>query len=296
MAECIEAFLASLKARKLSPATLASRRGALQPFTSFLADNGVRRFQDVTRDVYAQYRDSLSQRNFSQHTVENYLVAVRMLFDYLHRQSRVFENPTRFEAIRRTSPATPQVITVKEVHRLLNAVDCSTPIRARDRAMLEVLYATGMRQQELVALALFDVDLDRQTVRVMGKGRKERVLPLGKHAAYYIKEYVRTTRPKLIDPEQQPSDALWMNRYKRPLQGHDLNILVKRHAVRANIHQRVTTHTLRRSCATHMLANGASPLVVAEMLGHKQLQTLSHYLRVTIADLKRMHARSKPGK
>jgi len=296
MAECIEAFLASLKARKYSPATLESRRGALQRFTSFLAENDVRRFQDVTRDVYAGYRRSLLQAALSQHTVENYLAAVRMLFDYLDRQSRVFENPTRFEAIRRTKPPLPKVIPVEDVRKLLAAPDCSRPVGLRDRAILEVLYGTGVRMAELLGMATFDVDADRQTVRVMGKGSKERVLPTGKHATRYLRQYLATVRPHLLRKRNDPdTTALWLTFVGKPATKWMVQQVIERHAQAAQVAAHVNCHALRRSCATHMLQNGAQPMTVAAMLGHADLTTLSHYLRVTVTDLHAMHRNAKPG-
>jgi len=292
----VDRFLASLRARKQSPATVDSRRNALARFVRFLAAAGAGQLQDLTVEFYERYRLDLLRRRFSLYTVESYLTAVRLLYDWLEERALVFENATRFGRIRTHRPGLPQVISVEEVRRLLNAPDCSRPLGLRNRAMLEVLYGAAVRREELVRLTVFDVDLQEKTLRALGKGRKERLLPLGTAAARYLEQYLQTARPKLLDPANSPTDALWLGRCHKPFGIHGVSQIVERYGREAAIGKPVSPHTLRRSCATHMLANGAHPLMVAKLLGHADLSTLSHYLRTSVADLIKMHRKSKPGR
>jgi len=295
LAADVATFLASLKARKFSPATVRTRRTALLRLQQFMAAHGTARVQDVTVEVLGAFRRELEGNGFTPNSVEVYLSGVRQFFNCLETAGRLFVNPAREIPIRLAPPPLPRVVALADIRRLLAAPDLSTPIGQRDRAILEMLYATGMRRAECVRLSVFDLDLDAQTVRVLGKGRKERVLPLGKHAAAWLQRYVREVRPKLLDPGQSPTDALWLNRCHQPYSGEMVNFTVRKYARQAGITAPVNPHTLRRSCATHMLANGAHPLMVAKMLGHADLESLTHYLRVTIRELRQTHAASKPG-
>ncbi len=294
--EAATSYLAWLGARNYSPKTVKSRWHSLRKLRAFLAESAIARFQDVRIADLERYRGWMREGGLAENTCEFHLHTVRSLFDHLEKRSLLFENPARRMVLHSPPRKLPRVISVEQVHKLLNAPDCTKPEGLRDRAMLETLYATGARRAELLALTVFDPDLDNRTVRYFGKGRKERVLPLGKHAALHLKRYVQYARPKLLDAEKPPIDALWINRYHRPCLPDTFSLRIRTHAREAGIAEPVTGHTLRRSCVTHMLANGANPLAVAEMLGHADLGTLSHYLRVTIADLKKTHGRSKPGR
>jgi site-specific recombinase XerD len=291
----VAAFLAWLKARKYSPATVAIRHTALARLQRFMAAHGTARFQDVTVEVLGAFRHDLEASRMTSYSIEGYLSGVRQFFSYLEATGRLFANPAREICIRRAPPPLPRVVGVADIRRLLATPDVSTPLGLRDRAMLETLYATGMRRGELLGLALFDLDLDAGTVRVLGKGRKERVLPLGRHAVAWLRRYMREVRSKLLGPGKAPTDALWLNLRHQPCAAFTVESTVRKYARQAGIPGPVTAHTLRRSCATHMLANGAHPLMVSELLGHSTVGTLTHYLRVTIRDLRKTHAASKPG-
>ena len=161
---------------------------------------------------------------------------------------------------------------------------------------MEVLYATGVRRSELIGMKVFDLDLDRETVRVVGKNSKERIVPLGKQATQCLRIYLRDIRPKFQPKLSRHSEELWLGRYQRPLCDASVNILVRKHTKAVGLKKTVDVHTFRRSCATHLLQGGAHPVAVAQLLGHADLTSLSHYLRTTVSDLKRAHAQTKPGK
>ncbi len=166
----------------------------------------------------------------------------------------------------------------------------------RNRAILEVSYSTGVRCEELLNLSIFDVECERRRIRVLGKGRKERTVPIGRHAADYVKHYLKNGRPKLLGQSHPDTTALWISCKGHPLTIIGLRQMLRNYGKKAGIKQNVNAQILRRSCATHMLDNGAHPVVVAQLLGHAKLSTLSHYLKVTITELKQMHENTKPGK
>jgi len=293
----VAAFLNSLEARKLSPATVALRRTGIASFLSFLAEVGVERFQDVSASVPGEYRMALQDSDLKANSVDTYLRSVRVLFGFLAAENRLFENP--FAGFSLAVPKTdlPHVIDTGQVDRLLSMPSVREPVGLRDRAIMEILYGCGLRRAELVELTMFSPEPGEGTIRVMGKGRKERVLPLGKHARLYLERYLDTARPALLPTAADPDlNALWLSSRGGPLSGSCFARRFKDYVRTAGIDPDTSLHTLRRSCATHMLANGAHPLMVANMLGHEDLKTLSHYLRVSIAELKETHARSKPGR
>jgi len=269
--------------------------GSLKDFISFLAVCARERLQDVTEDDMNAYRLHLADRNLKARTMNSYLSNVRLLFGYLDDTQQIFINPTRHLVLPRVKRSLQPVPTEEEIKRLFCSPDLSKTYGIRDRAFLEVAYSTGMRLFEIMSLNLFDPDLERGIVRIMGKGRKERSVPLGKMAVYWLKQYMKEARPKLqtVYPD---ATALWLGKGGKPVEKARLQQVIKHYARAAKIKTPITVHSLRRACATHMLRNGAHPVQIQMLLGHSSLQTLSQYLKVTITDLKQSHEKSLPGK
>lgn len=179
-----------------------------------------------------------------------------------------------------------------EVRRLLTRIDTSCPTGIRDRAMLEVLYTTGIRANELVTLRLSSVDWDQATALVLGKGNKERVVPLGKTALRWLENYVKGVRPFWI--RDVTENALWLTGRGQKIGYESLLKMVHRQARRGGLPETVTPHSFRRSCTTELIRSGANLWHVKELLGHESLETLEHYARLTINDLKKTHAKCHP--
>ncbi len=183
------------------------------------------------------------------------------------------------------------VLTHAQVKKLLKAIGTGTPEAYRDRAMFELLYSTGIRVGELMGLNVEDVDFHNVTMIVTGKGEKQRVVPIGRTARRYLESYIKAVRPFL---QRCDEDALFLDHNGRRLKRHVIARRLVRYAARARIDVRVTPHTFRRSCTTELLRSGANMYHVKELLGHESLDTLRHYAKLTITDLKATHAKCHP--
>lgn len=289
----IDDFLGYLKSLNYSPKSIKVYRIALDKFQSYLSDNNIVRVQDITLKDLDKYRLFLVDADFTDASICVYLRSVRLLFNYLEDMDIIFMNPAERMIIPKVKREIKHVPIEKDVEKLLEQPDISTPDGIRDRTYMEVLYSTGIRLEELVNLDISDVDLKNCTARVTGKGDKERVVPLGKHAVYWIEKYITESRPKLT--RLKTKNALFLGSQ----QGKRINYLIverllRSYSEKAGI-ESITPHCLRRACATHMLQNGAHPVHIQELLGHATLRVLSQYLKVSVSDLKKMHSERNPG-
>ena len=281
--EPLNAYIEHLNALKRSPATIATRRQCL---TRFLNAHPDARLQDITTEHIGRYRKSMADANLTQGTINTNLTCIKAFFQFLTDRGLIFDNPmadTRIASVK----SVPHVLSETEVMDLLNTPDTKTPRGIRDRAILEVLYSTAIRRDELLKLKITDIDFNQRTVLVFGKGSKERLLPIGPHACEWTQRYLNKVRPKHLKDDTE--SALWLTRFGLPMKGTALTRIFKSYKT-------VSAHTLRRSCATHMLAHGAHPLAICELLGHATVETVTHYLKVDIEDIKKTHKATKPGK
>lgn len=287
-------YVRCLERSRHSPKTVDVYRRALLDFAEFIRGLGVRRIQDVSRDHIEKYQLHIVERSFRPASVELYLRAIRALFAHAASTHAIFLSPAEGLAVPRAPRRLLSVPSVDEIRRLLAQPDTSSPVGLRDRAMLETLYATGCRRQELTDLALTDMDLGNRTVRLMGKGRRERVVPMGAAAAGWIERYLSRARSRLLDGAD--SQWLWIARGGHRLSIESVPVVVLRHAERAGLTTRVSPHAIRRACATHMLCNGADPVQIGMLLGHSSLRHLSQYLRLGIREIREIHDRNRPGR
>jgi integrase/recombinase XerD len=286
-------FLAHLRAKKQSQATVKKRRDCLRKFLLYLQARNIERFADVDTKLLEEFRLCLVEHDYSATEIEATLRSTQFLFRHLEETNQIFANPAERLKIYKAPESLGNVLTEREVQRLLAVPDMTKPRGLRDRALLEVLYSTGMRRNEATGLTIHDVDLDRATVKVQGKFSKQRLIPLGKHAVNFLRLYLQEARPRLLPKLMPASDALWLDRRRKGIQTQCICHIVKVCAEKAGIV--ADTHTMRRTCATQMLRGGAHPAVVAQILGHSNLRSLSHYLRTTITDLQKSHAMTNPG-
>ena len=286
----IEEFIdLSWMERGLATATLSAYRADLSKFSRWLAGRGVGLEAARRLDVL----DFLGTHAHSQpRTIARRLSALRRFYQHLEREGRVEDNPCdRIDAPRLGRPL-PGVLTEREVERLLAAPDPETALGLRDRAMLEVLYATGLRVSELVGLRPEQVSLVQGVLRVVGKGDKERLVPLGESAVDWLERFLERGRTAILGAK--PSPALFPTARGRAMTRQAFWHLVKRYAAQVGISREISPHTLRHAFATHLLDHGADLRVVQMLLGHRDISTTQIYTHIARERLKVMHARHHP--
>jgi len=293
IARCATRYLAELGAsRGASEHTLRAYRKDLDELVRFLDEREVSDPRDVTPRALRSFLGELDARGLSRTTIARKLSAVRSFFAHLLRIGRIDVHPATGLRQPKKGLRLPSCLEREEVEALLVAPDATTPLGRRDRAILELLYSAGTRAAETVGLYVRHVDLSRGFARVFGKGRKERLVPLGSHA-------VRALTTYLADPERprgrgEAADAVFLNYRGGRLSARSLGRLVDRYALGAGLRRRPTPHTLRHSFATHLLDAGADLRAVQELLGHAHLTTTQIYTHVSIERLRSVYEKAHP--
>lgn len=291
----IKEYLQYLISLKYSPKSINSYKYGLNRFLSFLTVKNINRVQDITSKNLDTYRLELVDQAYSKESIGLYLRAVRKFFSYLEESRQIFINPAESMIIPKLRAELKPVPSEKDMENLLAQPDISTPMGIRDRAVIETFYSTGSRLEELILMNVYDADLKQGRIKVTGKGNKQRVVPLGGHAIFWTDKYLKEVRPKFL--RKRPDEhAMWLGFQGRRIHHLTVERFVSGYGKKAGIKCPVTPHALRRACATHMLRGGAHPVEIQMLLGHASLQILSRYLKVTINDMKKTHAKGKPGK
>lgn len=294
----IDDFTEEARLKKYSVKTIQSYRSSLSQFARFLADRKIQDIREVNLSVLNQYKGFLqsSQAQYSLDTIHLKLRAVKRLFEYLEASQRLLFNPAQ----RLIMPPLGErlcrnILTKDQVSKILKAPNTSLARGIRDRALLETLYSTGLRLSECVNLKVYDVDTEGGHLRIhRGKGARDRIVPLGKIACQWLKQYLEKTRPLYLLRNVEDQRSLWIGQEGRSLKAIWLNRLLNQYAKKAGIHEPVTVHTFRRSFATHLLQEGASPYYVQQLLGHQNGSTLSQYIKLVPKDLKKAHQAHHP--
>jgi integrase/recombinase XerD len=287
----VDAYLAHLRVeRALSPHTVAAYGRDLAGFAAFAAAAGVEEPRALDLAVVSGWLGSLGRAGLSPRTAARKLSAARGLIRFLLREGELSEDPTRLAARPRLGRRLPRPLAESEVVRLIETPDASTLRGARDRAMLSVAYAAGLRVSELVGLTLGDVDLRRGVVSVLGKGSKRRLVPLGEVALAHLDAYLAARAAT----EPAPATTLFLSPRGGPLTRQGFWKIVGQYARAAGISARVHPHRLRHSFATHLLAGGADLRSVQTLLGHANVVTTEIYTHVSREHLHAVHRRSHP--
>jgi integrase/recombinase XerD len=298
MQDQVNTFLEHLEVeRNVSPNTLAAYRNDLGQFLGYLQALGPaqlpRGWGNVTRDHIIGYLLDMREREYSDSTVARKIAAIKSFFAFEVIGGKLSKDPSAAIESPKVEKHLPATLTPTEVELLLSAPSPSTTTGLRDRALLELMYATGLRVSEVVALDLRDIDLDAATVRCLGKGKKERVLPIYAQALEAMKHYLLTGRPDFARPsETEPS--LFLNRRGQRLTRQGLWLIIKGYVEQAGIGAVVTPHTLRHSFATHMLVGGAGLREVQQLMGHASISTTQVYTQVTRDHLRAAYDEAHP--
>ncbi|MBV9791931.1 MAG: tyrosine recombinase [Chloroflexi bacterium] len=280
MRDQLDQFLAHLASeRKLSANTTSAYRTDLEQFISFVADRGHDSWHSLQRDDVIAFLIFLKERRYATSTLARRTAAVKSFCDFLVRSKVIEADPTADLDSPRVDRTPPLAISVVQVDELLELpLRSSGPEALRDKAMLELLYSTGMRVSELVALDLDDVNLEAECVRCSGRN-KERQLPISVSTVTALEEYLDIARPQLARGSRHVDSALFLNHRGKRLTRQGFWLILKRYAKDLDIHD-LTPHTLRHSFATHMLANGADLRSVQQLLGHASISTTQIYQQV----------------
>ncbi|MFD2611945.1 site-specific tyrosine recombinase XerD [Paenibacillus gansuensis] len=279
--------------RGLSRNTLESYERDITKYIEFLAKEGITAWEQVTKAQIISYMLKLRQLGRASATISRTLIAVRSFHQFLVRERITAGDPTLNMETPRQEKRLPKVLSIAEVETLLEAPETSTPAGLRDKAMLEVLYATGIRVSELISLDVDSVNLPMGFVRCIGKGSKERIIPLGRIAGECLDVYIQTMRPQLLKSNRD-EPSLFLNHHGARLTRQGFWKIIKKHAKEVSIMKEITPHTLRHSFATHLLENGADLRAVQEMLGHADISTTQIYTHVTKSKMKEVYDRTHP--
>lgn len=277
--------------RGLSKNTLASYTSDIEMFSRWLSASNIQ-FEQVSRtDIQAYLAYLLTTRSNARSTAR-FLSCIRGFYHYLLREKLITQDPTLDIQSPKLGRSLPKFLSETEVERLLLAPDLTDPVGLRDKAMLELLYACGLRVSELTELTVGALNMRQGVVRVIGKGSKERLIPMGQEAMLWIERYSATARPLLLD--NRPAEVLFPSNRAQAMTRQTFWHRIKLYAKKADIRTPLSPHTLRHAFATHLLNHGADLRVVQLLLGHSDLSTTQIYTHVAQARMKSLHAQHHP--
>jgi integrase/recombinase XerD len=293
----IAAFINHIKVEKgLSANTIEAYTRDLRKFQAFLAERK-KKLGDVGRDTIVDFLGGLYRQRLDSRTVSRHLVSVRNLFRFALVEGVVSEDPTLNLESPKVRKSLPSYLRMEDVDRLLAQPDLTTPQGVRDRAIIELLYSTGMRVSELVNLRVSDLDMRMGCLRCIGKGDKERLVPVGRKALAAVQQYLETSRPGMVGSRRaagQPAHQLLVNRWGRGLSRIAIWRILAAHGRRAGLRMNLSPHKLRHSFATHLLERGADLRSVQLMLGHADISTTQIYTHVIEERLKQIYKTHHP--
>lgn len=293
MNDLLDSFLSFLVVEKgLSENTLESYGRDLKKFLLFIESRGITSAREIRYGDILDFLTHSREEGLTATTIVRSMVSVKQFFRYLLSEKVLSEDPTAHIKTPKMKKAIPGVISLDDVESILGAPDESTPEGLRDAAMLEILYATGIRVSELIGLKLNDVNFELGFVVVYGKGSKERVVPIGDKAKDKLLLYLRDSRPALLKGRE--SKALFVTRRGAGMTRQGFWKIIKAQALRAGVTKKISPHTLRHSFATHLLERGADLRTIQLMLGHSDISTTQIYTHVESERLKEIHKKYHP--
>ncbi len=276
----------------LSDKTIESYSSDLTRFLEFLEKNCIRNPSETDTPIILRYLIALRNAGLSARSRARHLVTLRGFYRFLTHEGMIEHDPVRIIDFPKAGLKLPDVLSIQEIKDLLSLADASKPQGARDGAMIELLYAAGLRVSELIGIKLQDVNLEAGFVRVFGKGSKERIVPIGLYAKERIDHYIVNARSQLL--KKKINHFLFITRLGKPMTRQGFWKLFKRYVLKAGINKNITPHTLRHSFASHLLEGGADLRSVQLMLGHIDISTTQIYTHVAREHLKKMHDKFHP--
>lgn len=278
--------------RGLSENTINSYGIDLKLFLEYLRENEIPSFKQVNKEVIVNYMQSEKNNNKANSSILRSVSSLRKFFQYLAQEKIIEKDPMLLIDTPKKKQHLPQVLTKEEVEKLLRSPNTGQVLGLRDRAMLELMYATGLRISEIINLKLKDLHLTMGTLQTLGKGHKERIVPVGDEAIKWVNRYLEEARPKLL--KQKRSNYLFLNFHGNNLTRQGVWKNLKAEVRKAGIQKNITPHTLRHSFATHILENGADLRIVQELLGHADISTTQIYTHLSNKQLADIYNRAHP--
>lgn len=278
--------------RGLSENTINSYGIDLKLFLEYLRENEIPSFKQVNKEVIVNYMQSEKNNNKANSSILRSVSSLRKFFQYLAQEKIIEKDPMLLIDTPKKKQHLPQVLTKEEVEKLLRSPNTGQVLGLRDRAMLELMYATGLRISEIINLKLEDLHLTMGTLQTLGKGHKERIVPVGDEAIKWVNRYLEEARPKLL--KQKRSNYLFLNFHGNNLTRQGVWKNLKAEVRKAGIQKNITPHTLRHSFATHILENGADLRIVQELLGHANISTTQIYTHLSNKQLADIYNRAHP--
>jgi len=301
MSEILKAFLDYLTVQKgSSPHTVEAYRNDLDQLFKSLGNKPTKKervpdWSSVTSTFLSDYLVNLRDRDYAPSTIGRKIASIKSFFGFLIEEGEIELDPTETLTTPRRGRALPKLLSEQEVSRLLQA-----PLRSnssetlRDIAMIELLYASGLRVSEMIDLNLRDLNLSERYVRCLGKGNRERIVPLYENAIDVLDKYIKYNRPKLLNQRNGREQALFLNKRGERITRQGFWLLLKHHGIKAGIPNDITPHMLRHSFATHLLRGGASLRNVQDLLGHASISTTQIYTHLTNENIKEEYDRAHP--
>lgn len=292
MEDLLREFLVYLRVIKnYSPNTILSYNSDLRDFLSFLKERGLN-LDKLNLEDFREYLEILKERGYNSFSIARKLSSLKSFFRFLEEEKEekfsfvfLFETP-------KLPFRLPKVLSLEEVETLLSAPDLNTPSGYRDKTMLEVLYATGLRVSELISLRIINLNLELGLVKVLGKGNKERLVPLGDYALEYLKNYLHEVRPLFANKKSK--DYVFLGRLGNPITRQRFWQIIKGYAKKVGLEDKISPHVLRHSFATHLLQGGANLRAVQMLLGHNSLATTQIYTHLDFKRLREVYDQCHP--
>ena len=290
--ELVESFLNYLIVEcGLSENTIKGYKSDLRNFSNYLKNKGIKRFQDLRANMIVNYIEKEKQRGLSENSISRSLVTAKMFYKYMITEGKISRNPMSSINSPKLQKHLPEVLHYKAVEKMLQVPDCNEKLGIRDKAILELMYATGARVSEVASIKVSWVSLDYGFIKCQGKGSKQRIVPIGTKAVNSVRKYLQDVRPLLS--KGKDGETLFLSRTGKKLRRENIWELVRKYAKCAGI-KNVSPHTLRHSFATHLLEGGADLRSVQEMLGHANISTTQIYTHVDRKYLKSVHQKFHP--
>ncbi|NAP00434.1 tyrosine recombinase XerC, partial [Halomonas sp. MG34] len=280
--------------KNASPYTVKYYQNDLEIFFAFLQGEGITDLGDVDQKVVRIYLTMLYNKQLSRRSVSRKISTLRSFYKYLERENVLFSNPFVHISLPRTESPVPGFLYKQELEKLFEINDLNEPTGQRNQALIELLYATGMRVSECQGLRLQDIDFSIGTVFVRGKGRKERYIPFGRFAEIALETYITEGRPALLKKAEQQNEAVFLNARGNPITARGIRLILNKMVEKAALTVHVHPHKLRHTFATHLLNEGADLRSVQELLGHENLSSTQIYTHVTKDYLRSVYMNSHP--